>query len=576
MGQETDDSFNLQPTVYKHLSETNETNKKWTLYLILCCLSACMGSFNFGYNIGSTNLPTPLIKDFFSKQYFKEMFLQQAKYENETSAFISIFNEKNITSELTSLNNTLPNLNNNTLKERNSNINKTIAELKDMKIKLDAGKAKKQSMETLIWTFTTSLFVVGGMIGAFSSKYVLEYFGRKKGIIFHYVFTISGSILVLIAPAINFPSCVLISRFFFGVQGGMMCGLIPTYLNEISPKALRGATGVLSQLFITVGILVAQTLGFRQFLGTKDHWHILLALPIVPSLIGGIALIFFPESPKALLLNKKNKSAATKALKLLRNSDDVSSEIEEINLESKASNSSEEAVSLKELFTSQQLRWPLITGLVLNITQQLCGINAIFFYSEGIFKRASIESEYIQYAVFATGLVNVISTIAVVPLIDRLGRKPLLVVPMAIIIVDFIVLTICLVLQKQSIYYSYMSIVCIVIFIMCFAFGLGPIPFIYVAECFRQDARGAAIAICMLSNWVANLLLTLTFEYMAMLLTDYVFLIFAIIVSFALFVIIKKVPETKGRNLEEIMEYFEGGSSRKYNKDIQLVPNPVA
>lgn len=79
------------------------------------------------------------------------MFLQQAKYENETSAFISIFNEKNITSELTSLNNTLPNLNNNTLKERYSNINKTIAELKDMKIKLDAGKAKKQSMETLIW-----------------------------------------------------------------------------------------------------------------------------------------------------------------------------------------------------------------------------------------------------------------------------------------------------------------------------------------------------------------------------------------------------------------------------------------
>ena len=215
------------------------------------------------------------------------------------------------------------------------------------------------------------------MLGAFTSKYVVDFFGRKNGILLHNLFTLLGSLLVLVAKLYNFPSCVLISRFFFGVQGGMMCGLIPTYLNEVSPKALRGATGVLSQLFITVGILVAQTLGFRQFLGTKDHWHILLALPIVPSLIGGIALIFFPESPKALLLNKKNKSAATKALKLLRNSDDVSSEIEEINLESKASNSSEEAVSLKELFTSQQLRWPLITGLVLNITQQLCGINAV-------------------------------------------------------------------------------------------------------------------------------------------------------------------------------------------------------
>lgn len=224
---------------------------------------------------------------------------------------------------------------------------------------------------------TTSLFVVGGMIGAFGSKYVLDFLGRKKGIMFHYLFTITGSVLVFIAPYINSPECVIISRFLFGIQGGLMCGLIPTYLNEISPKALRGATGVLSQLFITVGILIAQTLGFRQILGTKDCWHFLLALPIVPSLLGGISLLlFFPESPKALLLINKDKAAATKALKSLRNSDDVSSEINEINLESKDSKS-DEAVTLKELFTSKELRWPLLTGLILNLTQQLCGINAV-------------------------------------------------------------------------------------------------------------------------------------------------------------------------------------------------------
>jgi len=86
-----------------------------------------------------------------------------------------------------------------------------------------------------------------------------------------------------------------------------------------------------------------------------------------------------------------------------------------------------------------------------------------------------------------------------------------------------------------------MSIVCIVVFIMCFAVGLGPIPFIYVAECFRQDARGAALAICMFANWVANLLLTLTFEYLAKILNDYVFIVFTVIVAIAVVLIIIKV-----------------------------------
>ncbi len=89
-------------------------------------------------------------------------------------------------------------------------------------------------------------------------------------------------------------------------------------------------------------------------------------------------------------------------------------------------------------------------------------------------------------------------------------------------------------------------------------FIIGPIPFIYVAECFRQDARSAALAICMFTNWVANLVLTLTFPYLAKLLSSYVFLVFTVIVAFAVIVIIKKVPETKNRSVDEIMAYFEG------------------
>ena len=110
-------------------------------------------------------------------------------------------------------------------------------------------------------------FVVGGMIGAFTSKYVLDIFGRKIGLVLNGLFSISGGIFVVMAPYVNSPVCVIASRFLFGIQGGMACSLVPTYLSEISPSALRGRTGVMAQLFITLGILAGQILGFRELLG---------------------------------------------------------------------------------------------------------------------------------------------------------------------------------------------------------------------------------------------------------------------------------------------------------------------
>jgi predicted MFS family arabinose efflux permease len=141
------------------------------------------------------------------------------------------------------------------------------------------------------------------------------------------------------------------------------------------------------------------------------------------------------------------------ALSRLRNSNNVGHEIEQINQEAREQKS-DESISLGQLFTLKELRWPLLTGLLLQVAQQLCGINAVFFYSESIFKSAGIASSEIQYAVFLTGFINVILTIICVPLVDKLGRKPLLVFPMILIIIDFILLTIFLNLkvsqQKQQ------------------------------------------------------------------------------------------------------------------------------
>lgn len=567
--------------VYNNLTEKNKSssNNKWTVYLALCCLTACMGSFNFGFNIGALNLPTPIIKNFFASRYASDYFESLEKYETKMSTYkteihmiteskLIISSPSNFSDELVNksrvLINKLEEIQNGMNISEMEKLDAVKEKLSSTKIKLDEAFTKINDQNTLLWAITNSLFVFGGMFGAFSSKYVLEYLGRKKGILFHYIFSTCGAIFALIAPQFSSPyfaiGLIMLSRFFFGLQGGMMCGIVPTYLNEIAPAALRGSCGVINQLCITIGIFFAQILGARQLLGTKDLWEYILAFPFITSVGGGLVLLFFfSETPKALLLTNKDEEATRATLKRLRNKVDVEDEIEEMIKESKENGSdSASTISFKELFTLREFRWPLITSLTLQLTQQLCGINAIFFYSDGIFRRAGIPDESIQYAIFATGFINVLCTIIVVPLIEKLGRKPLLVYPMCLMIATFITLTFCLVFQDKNIIFSYLSIICIIVFICCFAVGLGPIPFIYATEVFSQESRGAALATCMTLNWIANFFLSLTFEYLAKIFTDYVFLIFTVVVTISVVVIFQKVPETKNKSLEEILAAFEG------------------
>lgn len=270
-----------------------------------------------------------MIKDFFARNYFKNYFSNNEAYlkslKEHEQAEASFISSKKIYDTLKANSSTddafkplVESLNLTSTKELDDFLNATAKKLdsqafslEQTKTQLKESKVKVDEFNTLLWTVTTALFVVGGMVGAFTSKYVADYFGRKKGILFHHIFTVAGAVLVFIAPYVNSPECVIISRFLYGIQGGMSCGLIPTYLSEISPAQLRGATGVVHQLCLTVGILIAQTLGFRQLLGIASLWHILLALPLVPCFLGCLALLlFFPESPRALLINNKDENAA--------------------------------------------------------------------------------------------------------------------------------------------------------------------------------------------------------------------------------------------------------------------------
>lgn len=148
------------------------------------------------------------------------------------------------------------------------------------------------------------------------------------------------------------------------------------------------------------------------------------------------------------------------------------------------------------------------------------------------------------------------ATIICVPLIDKFGRRPLLLISLAIMIINNIFLVLSLSFKKDYEILSYVSLFCILIFISSFAVSLGPIPYIYAAECFRQNSRSSAMALCSLVNWTSSLILTLMFPLLQSLIHQYVFLIFTLIISFSFLVIMKKVPETKGKSIDQIMKEF--------------------
>ena len=139
--------------------------------------------------------------------------------------------------------------------------------LEEKRSLLEAGTVKVDKMTDILWTLVNGLFVFGGMIGSFSSKFVSDIMGHQKGFLFNSAFGVAGAVFVFVARIEHSPVCLMISRFLFGVHGGMCCCLASVYLLEIAPIAMRGTVGAVPQLLIALGILVEQVLGFNELLG---------------------------------------------------------------------------------------------------------------------------------------------------------------------------------------------------------------------------------------------------------------------------------------------------------------------
>uniref|UniRef100_G3VH94 Solute carrier family 2, facilitated glucose transporter member 5 n=2 Tax=Sarcophilus harrisii TaxID=9305 RepID=G3VH94_SARHA len=408
---------------------------------------------------------------------------------------------------------------------------------------------------TLLWSISVSMFPLGGLLGSLVVAPMVNKCGRKGTLLINNIFSIVPAILMGCSKVAGSYEMIILSRIVVGICAGLSSNVVPMYLGELAPKNLRGAIGVVPQLFITIGILISQIFGLRSILTSEEGWPILLALTGIPAVLQLLLLPFFPESPRYILIQKGNEEKARKALKKLRNSDNVDAEMEEIHMENEMEKTAGR-ISLLKLFTTKSLRWQLISIIVLMAGQQFSGVNAIFYYADQIYRKAGVAINDVQYVTVGTGAVNVLMTILAVFIVELLGRKMLLLIGFSTCCLACIILTIALSLQDTMTGMPYVSVACVIIYVVGHAIGPSPIPALIITEIFLQSSRPAAFMVGGTVHWFCNFIVGLIFPFIQVGLGPYSFIIFSVMCFLATIYTYFIIPETKAKTFMEINQIF--------------------
>jgi SP family facilitated glucose transporter-like MFS transporter 1 len=412
------------------------------------------------------------------------------------------------------------------------------------------------STVTLIFSLAVSVFALGGMLGGLFGGFITDRLGRKGGMYVNNIISAVACILMFISKPVASYEVLILGRFLIGLACGYGSSVAPTYINEVSPGNLRGTLGSAFQLGIVVLLFVSQIVSLQPLLGSATMWNYALGLPIVFSILQVILLFFVPESPKFLLLKKNNPVEAEKALQWLRKHKHVHHEVTEMQDEK---NQQQQAAGIGDLFRTPTVRWALVITVVLQLSQQLCGINAVIYYSVIIFKRAGYDQTTSEYVNLGIGAVNIVVTIISTALMDRLGRRVLHMTGLAGTLVTITLLTISLLVTSTPAW-NLISLIMTVLYVALFAVGPGSIPWLITAELFSQAYRVPASSIAVLVNWSACFVVGLAFKPLFTNVThEYTFLIFAgLLILFILFTFFF-VPETKAKNVDTIYAEINAG-----------------
>ena len=394
------------------------------------------------------------------------------------------------------------------------------------------------------WAASSAIW--GCVFGAMIAGYTSDRYGRKNVLIFTAVLFTISAIGSAIPPDLTM---FILARFIGGLGVGAASMLSPLYIAEIAPSDKRGRLVTLYQLAIVIGINVIYFVNMKIAEAGNEAWNIeqgwryMLGSEIIPALLFFALLFLVPESPR-WLIKRKRYDEAQDTLDRVNGRAKGKQVFEEIK-----STLHQESGTIQELF-APGLRGALTIGIVLALFSQITGINAIIYYAPEIFKSAGFASGSALAQTFLIGIVNTVFTFVALWLIDRAGRKKLLLVGVAGMIL-------CLLGTGLCFYFDIVNGPWLLIFILgyiaCFASSLGPIPWVIMSEIFPTKIRGTAMSFATLVLWVGVVLITqltpILLESAGGAFTFWLFMINAIILWIFTWL---KIPETKNRTLEEI------------------------
>ncbi|KAF9433920.1 hypothetical protein BGZ76_008806 [Entomortierella beljakovae] len=447
-------------------------------------------------------------------------------------------------------------------------------------------------MNNAEWSVLVATLTLGGLVGAlFVGSMLADRFGRKQAAMINNVSLIIGSLSM--GWATNY-TWMLIGRLFIGIGCGAVTVIVPMYLAEISPPELRGSLGVMNQLGIVVGILFAQVLGL--YLSTPSGWRIILLSGAGLSLLQLVLLLYCVESPRYLLLQPGGNAKAKRALQILRGRQDVSKEIrdwsrqddradraiaaeeegqigtspllsdhEGSHLVGGANGGEDESlhsrnpsgqhqpgqgISVKEFVTLPRYRRPVIILLLVQLSQQLSGINGVIFYSTAIMSQI-LPASGAMITVYIS-IVNTIMTLIAAYVMDKAGRRTLLLTSSVAMAASSFLLATSLNYEIPK-----LSAFSIIAFVASFAIGLGPIPFLIIPEVVDTIGVASASAFALSVNFVTNFIVSAMFLKLQEWWGGNVFYLFFGCLTGLAIAMNKIIPETRGKTPEEVARSWQ-------------------
>ena len=408
-------------------------------------------------------------------------------------------------------------------------------------------------LSTFMQEVVTSWVTLGALFGALIAGSLADKRGRIQTLIVAAVLFSLGSIFEAVAQG---TGVLVIGRFTVGFGVGVASVAAPLYAAEMAPTKVRGRFVSTYQLAITIGILIADIVD--SALSDSGRWRLMLGLSLIPGVILFLVVLKMPESPRWLIKMGRRDAARTSLVKT-QGGPDIDGRLDAVEQDIDES----DGAGWADVF-SKPVRRALWVGIGLAVFQQITGINAVIYYSDRIFQLAGFTTaqEQTEATLLAVGLVNVLATFIAVAWVDKFGRKPLL-------MIGLVGMTAALVSIGGAFAFldehpdtaggtsivGIVTLIAMVVYIASFAFSLGPVVWTMINEIFPNRIRGKAVAFCTAVNWGSAFIVSATF----LSLIDAIgaaatFFVFAVAAVAAFFWIRSKVPETKGKSLEQIQE----------------------